>query len=134
MGGMTGERYPKEILGDDSDDGTMPENVARLSECVTGRRIASVESSDDVFTITLDNGKKVILENQVDCCAFTDLQSFLLNPELVDHMITGVGTTDGYAVWHIYADMGDVLRLNVEWSCGNPFYYIYGFRIKVSET
>ncbi len=66
-----------------------------------------------------------------DCCAYTELDSFLLNPELVDHMILGVGTTDYYTTWHIYADMGDVLKLNVKWSCGNPFYYGYGFNIQV---
>jgi hypothetical protein len=68
-----------------------------------------------------------------DCCAYTELESFLLNPELVDHVITGVGTTDGYQTWHVYADMGDVLKLDVGWSCGNPFYYGYGFTIRVVD-
>jgi hypothetical protein len=66
-----------------------------------------------------------------DCCAYTELESFLLHPELVDHIITGVGTTDGYNTWHIYADIGDVLELSVGWSSGNPFYYGYGFDIQV---
>ena len=48
-------------------------------------------------------------------------------------MITGVGTTDGYTTWHIYADMGDVLELSVGWSCGNPFYYAFRFHITVRE-
>lgn len=67
-----------------------------------------------------------------DCCAYTNLDAFLLNPELVDHIITGVGTTDAYQTWHIYCDLGDVLKLDVGWSCGNPFYYGYGFDIKVA--
>lgn len=37
----------------------------------------------------------------------------------------------GFTKWHIYADMGDVMELDVEWSCGNPFYYGYGFDIVV---
>ena len=49
----------------------------------------------------------------------------------MDHVILGVGTTDGYTTWHIYADFGDVMRLKVGWSCGNPFYYGYGFTIRV---
>ena len=43
----------------------------------------------------------------------------------------GVGTTGEYTRWHIYADLGDVLELTVGWSCGNPFYYGYGFYIDV---
>ena len=46
----------------------------------------------------------------------------------------GVGTTDGFTRWHIYADMGDVLELEVGWSCGNPFYYGYGFNITVESV
>jgi hypothetical protein len=52
---------------------------------------------------------------------------------LVDHIILGVGTTDGYTTWHVYADAGDVLELAVGWSCGNPFYYGYGFTITVDD-
>lgn len=81
--------------------------------------------------ITLDNGEKVLLADTSDCCAYTSLESFLLHPERVDHIITGVGTTDKYQRWHIYADLGDVLELEVGWSAGNPFYYGYGFDIHV---
>jgi hypothetical protein len=124
----------------------MPRNVADLTEQVVGHRIVSVERkalpakayswSDDVepveqFVLTLDDGKQVGLADTNDCCAGTELDAFLLHPELVDHIITGVGTTDGYTRWHIYADMGDVLELTVNWGCGNPFYYGYGFDIYV---
>lgn len=44
------------------------------------------------------------------------------------------GTTDGYTTWHIYADFGDVMRLKVDWSPGNPFYYGYGFDIAVEPV
>jgi hypothetical protein len=50
---------------------------------------------------------------------------------MVEHAILGVGTTEGYTKWHIYADFGDVMQLDVGWSCGNPFYYGYGFDIAV---
>ena len=82
---------------------------------------------------TLDNGKQVSLRNTDDCCAYTELTAFFLDPASVDHMILGVGTTDGYQTWHIYADFGDIMRLKVDWSCGNPFYYGYGFDIDVIE-
>lgn len=81
--------------------------------------------------IELDNGTEVEMLDSNDCCAYTELDTFLVNPELVDHAILGVGTTGEFTMWHIYADMGDVLQLTVDWSCGNPFYYGYGFDIAV---
>lgn len=142
--------YAEEKLDPDDDDGTMVANVATLSEAVVGHRIVNVEKGaqvrlnddDDTYhwhgntgtVITLDNGVRVGLINTDDCCAFTELETFLLHADKIDHIITGVGTTDGYTKWHIYADMGDVLELTVGWSCGNPFYYGYGFEIAVENT
>lgn len=123
--------YPVEELGQYIDDGTMVNNVNELSDAVVGHKIVDVTRTDKSGYITLDNGKVVELLAGEDCCAYTELEAFLLNPELVNHIITGVGTTDGYETWHIYADMGDVLQLTVGWSSGNPFYYGYGFYIKV---
>ena len=132
--------YPPEVL-DDDDDGTMPGNVADLASHVIGHRIVSAEQRDvptgwdgrlePGLAITLDDGTTVALGNTNDCCAYTVLESFLLDPAAVDHIITGVGTTEGYTVWHVYADWGDILKLQVGWSCGNPFYYGYGFDIHV---
>lgn len=115
--------YPVEELDPNEDDGTMPANVEELASYVVGHRIVSVVGN----VITLDNGKTVTLIPGGDCCAYTELEGFLLHPEMVDHIITGVGTTKGYSRWHIYADMGDILELSVGWSAGNPFYYGYGF-------
>lgn len=134
--------YPVEKLPEESDDGTMVENVRRLADAVVGHRIVKVKNATrdlgeweagDGLEITLDTGRTVFLADTSDCCAFTELQSFLTHPEMVDHIITGVGTTDGYETWHIYADMGDVLSLSVGWSSGNPFYYGYGFNIVVED-
>jgi hypothetical protein len=125
--------YPAERLGEDDDDGTMPSNVDQLREHVVGHRIVSAERDGGKFTIRLDDGTRVELADTDDCCAYTELQAFLLHSQRVDHIITGVGTTDGYTTWHIYADMGDVLELTVGWSAGNPFYYGYGFDIRVVE-
>jgi len=136
--------YPEEILDEDDDDGTMPNNVAQLAEAVVGHRIVNVSTGkvtsewgygwqETGTIITLDNGKQVELGNTDDCCAYTELQEFLLHPDAVNHVIMGVGTTEGYTTWHIYADMGDVLKLTVGWSCGNPFYYGYGFSIQVKD-
>lgn len=127
------EGYPEEALRPDDDDGTMVDNVQSLRDEVVGRRIAKAERDLASFVITLDNGKAVRLRDTNDCCAHTSLDSFLLHADRVDHMITGVGTTDEYQKWHIFADMGDVLELNVGWSCGNPFYYGYGFYITVED-
>ena len=136
--------YPVEVLDPYKydDNGTMPQNVAALSAGVVGRRIVSAERGrvkyarinyDNGLILTLDDGRKVTLVDESDCCAYTELKSFLLHPENVDHVITGVGTTDAYTKWHIYADMGDVLELTVEWSAGNAFYYAYGFDITVID-
>jgi hypothetical protein len=135
-------RYPIEVLDEDDDDGTMPENVAELASAVVGKRIVRAEEGewkgkywgrDEGLILTLDDGRKVLLANSDDCCAFTAVGKFFLNPELVDHVITGVGTTGGYTQWHIYAHLGDVMQLEVGWSCGNPFYYGYGFTIDVID-
>jgi len=120
----------------------MPKNVAALSSAVIGRRIVSAETKNTEFgrnvldqetVLTLDDGTCVSLHATDDCCAFTSIGKFLLSPDSVDHMILGVGTTEEYTVWHIYADFGDVMTLEVNWSCGNPFYYGYGFDIRVSN-
>ncbi len=136
--------YESEVLDEDDDNGTMPDNVETLRQAVIGHRIASVEKGVEIpgryygrstaTVITLDNGQKVRLVDTSDCCAYTGLDSFLLHPEMVDHAILGVGTTDGYSKWHIFADYGDILELEVGWSCGNPFYYGYGFDITVDDT
>ena len=138
--------YPTETLDDNEDDGTMPKNVATLREAVVGHRITKAERkrvrvkgqyawkwATEALVLTLDDGRSVTLMNEADCCAYTELEAFLTHPERVEHVITGVGTTDGYTRWHVYADMGDVLELAVGWSCGNPFYYGYGFNIVVSD-
>lgn len=131
--GLNSPRYVDEVLGGDDDNGTMPENRDLLAEAVVGHKIVSVTQNGGSAIIHLDNGKRVRLAEGGDCCAFTMLESFLLHPDKVDHVITGVGTTNGYRVWHVYADMGDVLALTVGWSAGNPFYYGYGFDITVED-
>jgi len=139
---MSSERYPIEVLDEDKDDGTIVENLATLGSHVIGHRIKRAERQPredkygghgkrDVLVLTLDDGTRVGLADTDDCCAYTSLDAFLLDPASVDHIITGVGSTDGYTVWHIYADWGDILRLELGWSCGNPFYYGYGFDINV---
>jgi len=137
-------RYPTDVLGRyDEDNGTMPDNVEALGKAVIGHRIVSAEMGDFPGTwygtssgliITLDNGERVTLADTNDCCAFTNLDKFLLNPDKVEHVITGVGTTEGFTKWHIYADLGDVMELEVGWSCGNAFYYGYGFDIAVQAV
>lgn len=142
--------YVEEVLDPDDDNGTMPSNVQKIREAAVGHRIVSFEPKATVLrnpqpgqyhwggntgaVITLDNGVRVGLIDTDDCCAYTELKTFLLHADKIDHVITGVGTTEGYTKWHIYADMGDVLELTVGWSAGNPFYYGYGFEIVVDTS
>lgn len=134
--------YPLEILDAEEDDGTMVENVEALAAAVVAP-LVSVERSDDaparygrsaVTLITLDDGTTVELADTDDCCAYTAVEEFLLHVDRIDHLIMGVGTTDGYTRWHIFADFGDVMEVRVGWSAGNPFYYGYGFDIVVKEA
>jgi hypothetical protein len=127
------DRYPEEVLTEDEDCGTMPENVNELRTQVVGHRIVKAEREGRQLWITLDSGKQVILNDTDDCCAYTSLEDFFLEPDRVNHVILGVGTTDKYTTWHIYADFGDVMQMKVGWSPGNPFYYGYGFSIQVME-
>lgn len=135
------ELYPPEVLDENEDNGTMVDSLEALRQSVVGHRIVSVENgpSTDMFwgttmtVLTLDDGTRVKMRGRSDCCAHADVEAFLLHPEMVDHVITGVGTTDGYTTWHIFADYGDILELSVGWSCGNPFYYAYGFDIEIEE-
>lgn len=144
---MSDNRYPVETLGPDDDDGTMPDNVSTLAEAVVGHRIVKVEEGvvppprsgwgwrqSSALALTLDDGRRVFLADTDDCCAYTSLEGVIQHLDQIDHIITGVGTTGGFTTWHIYADMGDVLELSVGWSCGNPFYYGYGFDITVQES
>ncbi len=126
--------YVDSSVDAEDDDGTMPENVAEFADAVIGHRIISAEKQGGTFVIRLDSGHRVELRDDNDCCAYTALDAFLLRPESVDHVITGVTTEDGYTQWHVLADMGDVLSMTVGWSAGNPFYYGYGFCISVKET
>ncbi len=133
-------RYPEERLDPEYDDGTILANVEALGEAVIGRRIVSADQTSRTdrwgyeyrtFVLTLDDGTEVRLADTDDCCAYTALEGFFLDPSSVDHVILGVGTTEEATVWHVYADFGDVMRLDVGWSCGNPFYYGYGFDLEV---
>lgn len=132
-------KYAPEILSNDEDDGTMVDSKDALEAAVVGHRIVKAGKEivkgqyydHEAFVLTLDDGTRVQMVGEGDCCAYTELEAFLLHPDRVDHIITGVGTTNEYQTWHIYADFGDVLELSVAWSCGNPFYYGYGFNITV---
>jgi hypothetical protein len=124
------------------DDGTLAENVSELRELVVGHRIVSVAEFDLLgpefpgkrpgLRITLDTGRTVELYAGHNCCAYTQLESFLWNADKIDHIITGVSTSDEYEKWNIYADLGAVLGLQVGWSAGNGWYG-YGFEIVVTD-
>lgn len=123
-------------------DEEMQNSLDTLAAEVVGHKIVSVEKNVKLPTkswyqtsgtaITLDNGKKVFLIDSDDCCAYTELDSFLLNANKIDHIITNVNTSDDYNTWHVLADMEEVLKLDVSWSEGSG-YYSYGFSFQVFE-
>jgi hypothetical protein len=131
---MANNLYPVEKH--EYDDGQMLGSVEELEAAMVGHRIVSVGRHRQTAEtlLILDNGHTVAIQDTSDCCAYTELNSFILHADKIQHVITGVGTTDGFTTWHIYADLGDVMELDVGWSCGNPFYYGYGFNIRVKET
>lgn len=125
----------------------MQESVDELAKAVVGSRIVKVESWDapkvfasgysmagnKVLVLTLDSGREVTLEDTDDCCAFTEAESFEF---LVrgNHVITRVEADDGFENWFIYAEEVPVANLKVAWSPGNPYYYGFGFNIRVKES
>lgn len=149
------DRYPKEDLThipegaeyweDAADNGTMSDSRDNLEKAIVGHKIVDVRYgsfkptnswyAQDGLALLLDNGHVVWVAEEGDCCAYTsvDPKTILKHIDKIDHVITGVGTTNGFTEWHIYADLGDVLDFSVSWSAGNPFYYGYGFTIQVFE-
>lgn len=134
--------YKEEQLDPEKDNGTMPQSLNNLKENVIGHKIVKVSQdnvkgpwgySEPATVLELDNGKKVQMIYKFDCCARTQVENFALDLEMIDHIIMGVGTTENYTEWHIYCDYGDILKMQVDWTCGNPFYYGYGFHIQVEE-
>jgi hypothetical protein len=143
---MSADLYPA-VVGDE-DDGTMPENVATLADAIVGHRIVKVERNVETkvkrygyeydetvaLLLTLDTGRTVSLSPGGDCCAYTTLEDLIEHLPATDHIITAVRPDDDYTTWHILADLGEVLEMQVGWSAGNPFYYSYGFGIDVKDV
>lgn len=132
-------------MGYNEYDEDMRENAAELEALIVGHKIVKVEKnvkipmktyswgSDTGTAITLDNGKRVFLEDTSDCCAYTELESFLFNEELADHIITSVKTEDSCQTWFILADMAEVLKFDVSWSEGSGYYGV-GFTMRVFDA
>lgn len=152
---MTIQKYDIEDFKEASyeDDGTMTRSAEELQKALIGKKIVSVEKREltdaekaivekeeygylntylyggEMTILTLSDQTIALLIEIGDCCAYTSLDVFKLLD--TDHVITGVGTTDGFNKWFIYAEDSVVATADVSWSCGNPFYYGYGFEIKV---
>lgn len=116
------------------------ESVADLSKEIVGHRIVEVLTPrDDDYDfdygtmIVLDNGKRVVVEDTSDCCAYAEVLEFLFNADKVDHVITDVSLNSGGYEINIVADMDDVLALRIRWSEGSGWGYSFGFKIKVKE-
>lgn len=122
------------------DDGTMPRNVDDFEAAIVGHKIVEVSRvffedhwRESGLQLTLDNGRRVTLYDTDDCCAYTQLNDVIEHLPMLDHIITGVDSTDDFEEWYILCDFGMVMELKVGWSCGNPFYYGYGFSIHVED-
>lgn len=133
-------KYPNETLSDLDDDGTMPASRDALAASLIGHKIVAVKKGvgpaayygkAEGVAFLLDTGDLVWAAGESDCCAYTEIESIIPYLDKIEHVITGVGTTDEFNTWHIYADLGDVMELKVGWSCGNPFYYAYGLNVTV---
>ena len=119
-------------------------NHAELTDALVGRKIVKVETDvkDDEYSysygeatvLTLDNDVQVRIRDTSDCCAYTEMENVIQHLPELDHVITNVTADDGYERFHIFADLGEVLELQLSWSEGNPFYYGYGFYIDVTTT
>lgn len=125
----------------------MQGSVDELASNIVGQRIVAVErrnsepdengyvgygrSEETVFTLA--NGRQVILEDTDDCCAFTEVSSFDFL-EKSDNAVTRVEADEDFETWFIYADQVPVVHLGVSWSPGNPYYYGFGFNVRVKEN
>lgn len=133
--------YVDPSVDHDEDDGTMPNSIGELADAIIGHKIVAVDKdvtvkdkygSRTATKLTLDNGETVSMIEVNDCCAYTDLEEIIEHLPSVEHAVTGITTSEGYTRWHILADLGEIMELRVGWSCGNPFYYGYGFEIAVN--
>lgn len=122
---------------EDHDD-VMCESAEELASLVVGKRIVSATEheyeserwgfryKETDHVVTLDDGTEFAIVGTSDCCAYTALESFLIDPAAVDHVITSVSTENDYQTWRIIADGRDVVKMDVSWSEGSG-YYMYGF-------
>lgn len=138
-------------MTDELYDEVMEDSAEHLAALVVGKKIVSAEArkwtlrnrdDSDYFpwyhegtglVLTLNDGTEFAFLGKADCCAYTDLENFIMHPDKVDNIITGVKTEDDYQKWHIMADAGDVMELSVGWSEGSG-YYAYGFEFPVVEV
>ena len=129
------EYYDPELEFESMDSGR-----ESLEKAVVGRKIIKVEKVEVPSEygrtyetkFTLDNGREAFLCDTYDCCAFTKVEKFSWLED-VDHVITSVKASEDFEEWFIYADSIPVVELEVGWSTGNPYYYGFGFGVRVEE-
>ena len=131
-------------MDDDYDEayeaGVMQGSVSEFAGAVIGSRIVRVEKrtnlpgygNSNALDFTLDNGNVVTLADTDDCCAYTMVENFEFL-EGSENAITSVDTQDGFQTWFVYAEGVPVVRMGVDWSPGNPYYYGFGFNVTVKE-
>lgn len=113
-------------------DEVMDDSLQEFSDSVVGRRIVSAAREKFSLHITLDNGKKVTLREAGDCCAYTEVDDFFLDPNSIEHVITSVTQEGDHSKWFVLAELNKVMGIDVGWSEGSG-YYSYGFDIHVTN-
>lgn len=121
------------VVLDGVSDEVMIDNAQEFADAIVGRSIKNVDNSG-AFKIELSDGTVVVLSNSDDCCAFTELEGFLLSDDYGDHIITNVEIDEvNYSMsWHVLAEDKRILDLDVAYSEGSGYYH-YGFWIDVSK-
>lgn len=125
------EKYEAEVMGGSAEE---------FAGAIVGSKIVSVTKEpfskdygrSEGLKFVLDNGNVVWLADTDDCCAFTEVEDFKFLGQ-GEHAITSVTTEDNFQKWYVYAESTPVAEIDVAWSPGNPYYYGFGFEVKVVE-
>jgi len=129
--------------GCECDNGTMPEAFENLHKALVGRKIVEVEKvkyegrwdqgyDDPKALFHLDDGTVVKVGRINDCCALGtfDLENV---PKEINARVMAVEAAEDYSKAFILTE-GPLLTADTTWSPGNPFWYSYGFWVKIEEA
>lgn len=116
------------------------ESFDLIKSTVVGHKIVESFFNGGKGRLKLDNGVTVSVAGTSDCCAWGEVDNWLLHPENVDHVITDVvviyededEAETSRERWMIIADMNQLLDIDISYYPSNG-YYMYGFWISVER-